>query len=65
MTAMCTTYFNIKEIYALPIESIYVFCTIFRMNGDYFPKKLSPIYLYVMKELNFKCYLNKLHFPKS
>jgi len=29
--------FNIKKIYVLPTQCIYVFCTDLRTNSDYFP----------------------------
>jgi len=34
---MCTTRFNIYQLYVLPTQCIYVFCMDLRTNSGYFP----------------------------
>jgi len=34
---LCTARFDVKEIYVLSTQCIYVFCMDLRTNGDYFP----------------------------
>ena len=37
VVTICTTKFNIQQLYVLPTQCIYVFCVDLRTNSDYFP----------------------------
>jgi hypothetical protein len=36
VVTLCTARFNVKELYVLPIQCIYVFCVDLSTNGDLF-----------------------------
>jgi len=36
VVTMCTTRFNIQQVYVLPTQCIYEFCVDLRTNSDYF-----------------------------
>jgi hypothetical protein len=59
VATVCTARFNIQQFYALPTQSVYVFCVDLGTNSDYFPTSMlvpgepgglgTPVYVFTME----------------